>query len=139
MNASRQFIMKNSPPVNASDQFIMRNYPSINVSDLFVMRNSLGGEVGGWGRVPFLRNLMSPTPRRKWYLTTGRRAHYMVPDPIPQSLPVHFFGSRPQPPTSHYQQNQSVSRSSFLKRLGTTGRKSKDLSIQILIFENLNL
>jgi len=24
----------------------------------------------------------------------------MVVDPIPQSLPVHFFGSRPQPPTS---------------------------------------
>ena len=41
-------------------------------------RNHLSGkrgEVGGWGRVPFLRNLMSPTPRRKWYLTTGRRAH----------------------------------------------------------------
>ena len=34
-----------------------------------------GGEVGGWGRVPFSRNLMRPTPRRKWYLTTGRRAH----------------------------------------------------------------
>jgi len=33
------------------------------------------GEVGGWGRVPFSRNLTSPTPRRKWYLTTGRRAH----------------------------------------------------------------
>jgi len=32
-------------------------------------------EAGGWGRVPFSRNLMSPTPRRKWYLTTGRRAH----------------------------------------------------------------
>ena len=32
-------------------------------------------EVGGWGRDPFSRNLMSPTPRRKWYLTTGRRAH----------------------------------------------------------------
>ena len=32
-------------------------------------------EVGSWGRVPFSRNLMSPTPRRKWYLTTGRRAH----------------------------------------------------------------
>jgi len=30
---------------------------------------------GGWGRVPFSRNLMSPTPRRKWYLTTGRRFH----------------------------------------------------------------
>jgi len=34
-----------------------------------------GGEVGGWGRVPFSRNLMKPTPRRKWYLTTGRRFH----------------------------------------------------------------
>ena len=32
-------------------------------------------EVGGWGRDPFSRNLMSSTPRRKWYLTTGRRAH----------------------------------------------------------------
>jgi len=57
-------------------------------------------EVGGWGRDPFSRNWMSPTPRRKWYFTTGRRAHSMVLDPIPQSLPVHFFGSRPQPPTS---------------------------------------
>jgi len=26
----------------------------------------------------------------------------MVFDPIPQPLPVHFFGSRPQPPTSPY-------------------------------------
>ena len=26
----------------------------------------------------------------------------MVLDRIPQSLPVHFFGSRPQPPTSQY-------------------------------------
>jgi len=43
---------------------------------------------------------MSPMPRRKWYLTTGRRAHYMVLDPIPQPLPVHFFGSLPQPSTS---------------------------------------
>jgi len=32
-------------------------------------------EVGGWGRVPFSKNLMNPTPCRKWYLTTGRRAH----------------------------------------------------------------
>ena len=32
-------------------------------------------EVGGWGRDPFSRNLMKPTPRRKWYLTTGRRFH----------------------------------------------------------------
>ena len=44
----------------------------------------------------------SPTPRRKWYLTTGRRAHSMVLDPIPQPLPVHFLGSRPQPPTSPF-------------------------------------
>ena len=33
------------------------------------------GEMGGWGRDPFSRNFMKPTPRRKWYLTTGRRAH----------------------------------------------------------------
>ena len=56
---------------------------------------------GGLGSSTIFKNLMSPTPRRKWYLTTGRRAHEMVLDPIPQSLPVHFFGSRPQPPTSH--------------------------------------
>ena len=55
----------------------------------------------GLGSSTIFKNLMSPTPRRKWYLTTGRRAHYMVLDPIPQPLPVHFFGSRPQPPTSH--------------------------------------
>jgi len=42
-------------------------------------------EVGGWGRDPFSRNFMKPTPRRKWYLTTGRRFHWMVLDPIPQS------------------------------------------------------
>jgi len=35
----------------------------------------ISGEMGGWGRDPFSRNLMSPTPRRKWYLKTGRRAH----------------------------------------------------------------
>ena len=40
-------------------------------------------EVGGWGRDPFSRNFMKPTPRRKWYLTTGRRFHWMVLDPIP--------------------------------------------------------
>jgi len=32
-------------------------------------------EVGGWGRDSFSRNLMSPTPHRKWYLTTGCRFH----------------------------------------------------------------
>jgi len=59
--------------------------------------NERGGELGS---STIFKNLMSPTPRRKWYLTTGRRAHKMVLDPIPQPLPVHFFGSRPQPPTS---------------------------------------
>ena len=57
---------------------------------------------GGLGSNTIFKNLMSPTPRRKWYLTTGRRAHSMILDPIPQPLPVHFFGSRPQPPTSRY-------------------------------------
>jgi len=33
----------------------------------------------------------------------------MVLDPIPQSLPVHFFGSRHQPPTSHYEAFSYVS------------------------------
>ena len=42
---------------------------------LGILATTSGGEVGGWGRVPFSRNSMSPTPRRKWYLTTGRRAH----------------------------------------------------------------
>jgi len=48
------------------------------VASLIDVRHSnahLAREVGGWGRVPLSRNLMSPTPRRKWYLTTGRRFH----------------------------------------------------------------
>jgi len=31
----------------------------------------------------------------------------MVLDPVPQSLPVHFFGSRPQPPTSPSNNNST--------------------------------
>ena len=31
-----------------------------------------GGELGS---STIFKNLMSPTPHRKWYLTTGRRAH----------------------------------------------------------------
>ena len=30
---------------------------------------------GGLGSSTIFKNLMSPTPRRKWYLTTRRRAH----------------------------------------------------------------
>ena len=37
----------------------------------------------------------------------------MVLDPIPQSLPVHFFGSRPQPPTSHLYINISTASSNL--------------------------
>jgi len=29
----------------------------------------------GLGSSAIFKNLMMPTPRRKWYLTTGRRAH----------------------------------------------------------------
>ena len=40
----------------------------------------LVGEVGimrggGLGSSTIFKNLMSPAPRLKWYLTTGRRAH----------------------------------------------------------------
>ena len=41
--------------------FPMSRLVSPRVSDLMTSH----GEVGGWGRVPFSRNLMSPTPRRK--------------------------------------------------------------------------
>ena len=32
----------------------------------------------------------------------------MVLDPIPQPLPVHFFGSRPQPPTSRHSKRMNT-------------------------------
>jgi len=38
-----------------------------------ILRVELRG--GGLGSSTISKNLMSPTPRRKWYLTTGRRAH----------------------------------------------------------------
>ena len=59
---------------------------------------------GGLGSSTILKNLMSPTPRRKWYLTMGRRAHKILENgtrPHPPTSPRTFFGSRPQPPTSH--------------------------------------
>jgi len=36
---------------------------------IFFIRSA--GEVGGWGRDPFSRNFMKPTPRRKWYILLG--------------------------------------------------------------------
>ena len=44
----------------------------------------------------------------------------MVLDPIPQSLPVHFFGSRPQPPTS---QNRSILRTRGWVETNLVGRE----------------
>ena len=35
----------------------------------------LGSRGGRLGSSTIFKNLMRPTPRRKWYLTTGRRAH----------------------------------------------------------------
>ena len=45
-----------------------------------LIHESLNGEVqrrrgGGLGSSTIFKNLMSPTPRREWYLTTGRRFH----------------------------------------------------------------
>jgi len=42
---------------------------------MYVCQRCFYREVGGWGRDPFSRNFIKPTPRRKWYLTTGRRFH----------------------------------------------------------------
>ena len=36
---------------------------------------AIGMRGGGLGSSTIFKNSMSPTPRRKWYLTTGRRAH----------------------------------------------------------------
>jgi len=41
----------------------------------------------------------------------------MALDPIPQSLPVHFFGSRPQPPTSPYPLSTKTSHSNHVTHL----------------------
>ena len=48
--------------------------PCVNMGLVYRLVYRLG-EVRGWGRDPFSRNFMKPTPRRKWYLTTGRRFH----------------------------------------------------------------
>jgi len=74
--------MKRSPVTHLKKSHVThteRNhvtYRCISLSTSSVMpKEVLSREVGGWGRVPFSRNLMKPTPRRKWYLTTGRRFH----------------------------------------------------------------
>ena len=52
----------------------------------------------------------------------------MVLDPIPQSLPVQFFGSRPQPPTSPYNHIRSCSLTLYvLSRTHMSIHKDKDI------------
>ena len=41
----------------------------------YSIRHFEGVRGGGLGSSTIFKNLMSPTPRRKWYFTTGRRAH----------------------------------------------------------------
>ena len=88
---------------------------------------------GGLGSSTIFKNLMSPTPRRKWYLTTGRRAHSMVLDPIPPSLPVHFFGSRPQPPTSLPQWSPAFERSPYTQPPALSSRHTLSLSLSLSV------
>ena len=49
----------------------------------------------------------------------------MVLDPIPQSLPVHFFESRPQPPTSYTVITQTHYTDSVHRRGGGLGSRLK--------------
>ena len=56
----------------------------------------------------------------------------MVLDPIPQSLPVHFFGSRPQPPTSRWQR-QWYSRL-LLMRVSESVRLSMHMCVCICVY-----
>jgi len=51
---------------------------AINICDDCVMSHmneSYPTRGGGLGSSTIFKNLTSPTPRRKWYLTMGRRAH----------------------------------------------------------------
>jgi len=91
---------------------------------------------GGLGSSTIFKNLMSPTPRRKWYLTTGRRAHWMVLDPIPQSLPVHFFGSRPQLPHLSRKTSCTLKVQSWWAAEGTKGKVLMDFVW--LVWSNIN-
>ena len=57
----------------------------------------------------------------------------MVLDPIPQPLPVHFFGSRPQPPTSHLHTNKPTKPTSYSH---ATDRGGKGVLRQLLSTNN---
>ena len=67
-------LLPHPPPTRTHRLLLLAFFVSVCLSTSDIFSVCLR-EVGGWGRVPFSRNLMSPTPRRKWYLTTGRRFH----------------------------------------------------------------
>ena len=56
-------------PLHTYYWYIPYIWQSVTCSDRVTWRG------GGLGSSTIFKNLMSPTPRRKWYLTTGRRAH----------------------------------------------------------------
>ena len=63
------FVATGSCPLNIDVSFVREPHfakESTTLSDGLLSEATLRGEVGGWGRVPFSKNLMSPTPRRKW-------------------------------------------------------------------------
>ena len=53
---------------------------------------------GGLGSSTISKNLMSPTPRRKWYLTTGVGLIKWYSTPSPNLSPYIFLGLDPSPP-----------------------------------------
>ena len=60
----------------------------------------------------------------------------MVLDPIPQSLPVHFFGSRPQPPTSRRETSQERHQKRDIRRETSVRKmflqyKERDLCVEL--------
>jgi len=77
INSQSKVNQKSIKSQSKVNQKSIKSQSKVNHSShcIFIPLNDLWREVGGWGRVPFSRNLMSPTPRRKWYLTTGRRFH----------------------------------------------------------------
>jgi len=63
---------KSTPPCSRLVQMVQIRIEAKSGFE-FVPRDT--GRGGGLGSSTIFKNLMSPTPRRKWYLTTGRRAH----------------------------------------------------------------
>jgi len=68
-----------SPILNGSiaenDLQLNVSYGSVPPCIIICLAEEVQRRGGGLGSSTIFKNLMSPTPRRKWYLTTGRRAH----------------------------------------------------------------